>query len=76
MKTVKKQVYLTAESIECEKNWFETGYRYTFTSKEPIDIYSMEHFVETRIPENIGEFIEIHKLSKIELLAWLITNYK
>ena len=52
MKTVKKQVYLTAESIEYENNCDKIGYRYTFTSPEPIDIYSMEHFVEVGVPEN------------------------
>ena len=76
MKTVKEQVYLTAESIEYENNCDKIGYRYTFTSPEPIDIYSMEHFVEVGVPENMGEFRKLNRVSSKELLDWLNKNYK
>jgi len=75
MKRVKKQVYLKPKETNygCDHGG---QYEYKFTSDKYIDINSMEHFIEVGVPETMGEFRELNKVSSKELLEWLNKNYK
>jgi len=82
MRKEKKKVELNFEQVSMDRMSYgchqiaPAKYTYEFTTYEPVDIETLECFVEVDVPETLSEFRQIHGLSKEELTEWLNKNYK
>lgn len=82
MKTKKKKVLLTPESVErrsssCDLMFPQGVFYYTFSSREHIpNIETMEHFIEVEEAETLKEFRKLKDVSKEELVEFLNQNFK
>lgn len=82
MKTVKKKLDCSVESVSMEKMECLWGgdrpvYTYTIKTNSYIpNIETLELFVDVEEPETLAEFREQKDITKVELVDWLNKNYK
>ena len=82
MKTILTKVEVSNKEWSLRKNgcfgmdYINPENEYSFLSDEFLDLKKVHLYHEKQIPENMGEFRELHGISSKELLKWLNENYK
>jgi len=74
MKTKKKEIRATLS--RCEVSCFGgSEATYEFITNENLRP-DTKFFIEEQVPETFNDFMEVNKVTELELIEWLNDNYK